>query len=175
MHVGSSHNSLDISDNIRSYLNCEWQRKLDEQDCTSTAMRWLKEHPGMPHSFDTDNMPSRVPGVPFQNNDYDCGLFMLAFMDFWTATPPDQIVLDDTCRWTGKHSTALRHSFDSCYAEAFELQHKLTHRCMQCMWRMGVHVLSVLLVAVAIIWASKNLLSSVPEFRRHNAMVSLDL
>ncbi|KAL3160557.1 hypothetical protein ABBQ32_010855 [Trebouxia sp. C0010 RCD-2024] len=98
---GSSHNSLVISDNMRSYLNCEWQRKLDEQDCTSTSMSWLKEHPGMPHSFNRQNMPSRVPDVPRQKNGYDCGLFMLTFMDFWTATPPDQIQLDKFCKWMG--------------------------------------------------------------------------
>lgn len=102
-HVGrSSHDSRSISDDIRSYLSLEWQRKLDEQDHTSTPVGWLKEHPGMSRKFTRQTMPSRTPDVPCQANYYDCGLFLLTFMDFWTHTPPDQIKFSPHGTFTGK-------------------------------------------------------------------------
>ena len=106
MHVDSSHNSVAISQDIRSDLSLEGQRKLDEQDCPSTPMRWLKDHPGKLHEFNTETMPSSTPHVPRQRNGYDCGLYVLAFMDFWSSTPPDNIEVDTEGAWTGKHLPA---------------------------------------------------------------------
>lgn len=99
----SSHNISAISAEIRSYLNLEWQRKLDERDSMSVPMAWVKGHPGMSHKYESDTMPSRVADVPCQDNGYDCGLFVLTYMDLWTYSPPDQLQLCVEGTLKGKH------------------------------------------------------------------------
>ena len=103
----SPHDTEVISKAIRSYLNLEWQRKLDEKVGTSIPLVWAKEHPGMSPYFGLHTMPDIVANVPSQSNDYDCGLFVLRYMDFWTFTPPDLVNFCQQGRLKGKHLLCL--------------------------------------------------------------------
>ncbi|KAL0038051.1 hypothetical protein WJX79_000333 [Trebouxia sp. C0005] len=98
---GSCHNLSVISKAIRTYLNVEWQRKLDEQDTSSVPVGWVKEHPGVTHNFEPSTMPGKTAHVPCQDNYCDCGLFVLAYLDFWTHAPPDQVELCERGAWKG--------------------------------------------------------------------------
>ncbi|KAL0035371.1 hypothetical protein WJX77_003485 [Trebouxia sp. C0004] len=99
---GSCHNLSVISKAIRTYLNVEWQRKLDEQDTSSVPVGWVKEHPGITHNFEPSTMPGKTAHVPCQDNYWDCGLFVLAYLDFWTHAPPDQVELCERGAWKGE-------------------------------------------------------------------------
>ena len=101
MSAGSCHNLSSISSAIRTYLNVEWQRKLDEQDISSVPVGWVKEHPGVTHNFEPTTMPGKGAHVPCQDNYCDCGLFVLAYLDFWTHAPPDQVELCARGAWKG--------------------------------------------------------------------------
>ena len=90
--IGSCHNLGSIGKALRPYLNLEWQRKLEE-GVESVPADWAKQHPNMKHFFDGGSMPGKTAQVPRQNNYCDCGLFVLAYMDFWTHAPPDQVEL----------------------------------------------------------------------------------
>ena len=106
MHVlvGSSpHDTVLISKAVRSYLNLEWQRKLDEKVSTSIPLVWAKEHPGMSPFFGLHTMPDIVANVPSQSNDYDCGLFVLSYMDFWTYTLPHHVNFCPEGKLKGEH------------------------------------------------------------------------
>ncbi len=91
-----------IGRSIRSYLNVEWQRKLDEKDVSSVPYGWAKDHLGVEHSFEPSTMPGKNAHVPRQDNYCDCGLFVLAYLDFWTHAPPDQVELCEKGAWKGK-------------------------------------------------------------------------
>lgn len=101
--TGSPHDTSAISQAVRSYLNLEWQRKLDEKVDVSIPMVWAKEHPCMSHNFNAVTIPHAVGDVPSQDNGYDCGLFVLAYMDLWTYSPPDQVNMCKEGRLKGKH------------------------------------------------------------------------
>ena len=105
--AGSCHNLSVISKAIRTYLNVEWQRKLDEQDTSSVPVGWVKEHPGDTHNFDPSTMPGKTAHVPCQDNYCDCGLFVLAYLDFWTHAPPDQVELCERGAWKGRLQSAV--------------------------------------------------------------------
>ena len=101
--TGSCHNLSTISKAVRSYLDVEWQRKINEQDVTSVPFSWAKEHPeGAEHHFNHQNTPGKQAQVPRQDNYHDCGLFVLAYLDFWTHAPPDQVdFIDKELAWKG--------------------------------------------------------------------------
>lgn len=113
MLTGSSpHHTEIISRAVRSYLNLEWQRKLDEEVSTSIPLVWAKEHIGKSADFGLHTMPSIVADVPSQSNGHDCGLFVLSCMDFWTHSPPDQVNL---CQ----DGTLKGENLCFCYAHRF--------------------------------------------------------
>ena len=110
--IGSPHETSSISRAVRSYLNLEWQRKLDEKLSTSTPMVWAKEHAGMSHHFNVKTIPHIVGDVPCQDNGYDCGLFLLTYMDLWTYSPPDEVHMCKEGRLKNKRLCC-------CYAHTF--------------------------------------------------------
>lgn len=99
----SPHDTQLISKAVRSYLNLEWQHKLDEDVSRSVPLVWAKEHPGMSPYFGRHTMPGVVANVPSQNNKYDCGLFVLTYMDFWTCSPPHLVNFSKEGQLKGKH------------------------------------------------------------------------
>lgn len=103
MLIGSPHDTSAVSQAVRSYLNLEWQRKLDEKVGVSTPTVWAKEHADMSHLFNAETIPHIVGDVPSQDNGYDCGLFLLTYMDLWTYSPPDHVDMCKEVRLKGKH------------------------------------------------------------------------
>ena len=97
---------------MRSYLDVEWQRKISEQDATSVPFSWAKDHPDRPaHHFTGSTIPGKQAQVPRQDNYHDCGLFVLAYLDFWTHAPPDQIdFVDKELAWKGALALACIHA-----------------------------------------------------------------
>lgn len=100
--AGSCHNLTQIGKAVRHYLNCEWQRKLDEVGKPSVAASWAEDHPGVKHDFNANTIPGKRPKVPNQDNWWDCGLFALAYMDFWTHAPPGQVEICAAGAFQGK-------------------------------------------------------------------------
>ncbi|KAL3148578.1 hypothetical protein ABBQ38_014010 [Trebouxia sp. C0009 RCD-2024] len=99
---GSCHNLATISKALRAYLNYEWQRKLEEEDVSSVPAGWAQKHPGEKHIFGAETMPGKSAHVPRQEDYCNCGLFVLAYMDFWTHAPPDQVELCERGAWKGE-------------------------------------------------------------------------
>ncbi|DBA90280.1 TPA: hypothetical protein ACH3X1_003570 [Trebouxia sp. C0004] len=71
---------------IYDYLTCEWQRNLHEQEETPVACCWTRQHPGSVRVFDASTMPTITPAVPEQRNFFDCGLFVLTYLELCTGT-----------------------------------------------------------------------------------------
>lgn len=119
----SPHDTQLISKAVRSYLNMEWQHQLDDKVSRSVPLVWAEEHPGMSPYYGRHTMPGVVADVPSQNNGYDCGLFVLTYMDFWTYSPPDQVNFSDEGKLKGKHL---------CFCYACTLADLLSalYRCM---------------------------------------------
>lgn len=102
--TGSCHNLTAIGKALRLYLNLEWQRKLEE-GVDSVPADWAKQHPDVKHFFTGETMPGKTAQVPRQDNYCDCGLFVLAYMDFWTHAPPDQVELCERGALKGEQPT----------------------------------------------------------------------
>ena len=99
--TGSCHNLAVIGKALRTYLNHEWQRKLEEEDVSSVPSGWAQKHPGQKRSFAAETMPGKSAQVPRQEDYCNCGLFVLAYMEFWTHAPPDQVELCERGAWKG--------------------------------------------------------------------------
>lgn len=87
---------------IRSYLNCEWQRKVEETGKSSVPASWAAAHPDATHDFAPATIPGKTAQVPRQDNWWDCGLFVLAYIDFWTHAPPEQVELGERAVFEGE-------------------------------------------------------------------------
>ena len=105
--VGSCHNLATIGKALRTYLNLEWQRKLEETDVSSVPGGWAQKHPERKHHFEAETMPGKSAQVPRQQDYCNCGLFVLAYMDFWTHAPPDQVELCERGAWKGTNLVPL--------------------------------------------------------------------
>ena len=88
MSAPSGHNSDSIGKLIKRYLQNEWKAKL-QQDCESVPKMWVQEHPDETRNF--LKMVMRRPQVPMQENHYDCGSFVCAFLDHFIAALPKTI------------------------------------------------------------------------------------
>lgn len=115
-HIGSCHNLSAIARAIRSYLKCEWDRKVDETGKPSVPANWAAAHPGMKYDFSPTDIVSKTAQVPRQDNWWDCGLFVLAYLDFWTHAPPEQVELCGKAAFRGKSNLScnLSSGFLSC-------------------------------------------------------------
>lgn len=68
--IGSGHSR--VFTNLRNYLTQEWvSRKPTEE----------------PKVYDKDSMKGSYPKIPRQNNDCDCGVFLLQYAEFFFAKP----------------------------------------------------------------------------------------
>ena len=72
---------------VRQYRADEWRaRALDARGRGGVARAWADAHPDRPFcTFAAASLPATKPTVPFQCNDNDCGLFVCAFAEFFTA------------------------------------------------------------------------------------------
>lgn len=77
-----------IAENIREYLQREWSRQWDNEG--SVAFAWKQERLFQRNSFTPETMPAIKAEVPRQPNGFDCGLFMLAYLERWCTVPPSQ-------------------------------------------------------------------------------------
>ena len=78
----------------------------------STAWKWRQANPGaaMP-DFSAKNLPGKKPGhLPKQDNWYDCGLFCLAYVHFFTFEPPAHIDRDHLQCLGGAPPLQLAHA-----------------------------------------------------------------
>ena len=57
-------------DKIRAYFNEEWRIKMVDAGLSKIKFR-----------FNTTAMPTVVPSVPQQRNTWDCGVYMLTFVE----------------------------------------------------------------------------------------------
>ncbi len=87
MHLDSmrSASTHTIGKLIKMYLQNEWNAKL-RQDGDSAAKRWVADHPGQERDF--LQMTIKRPRVPLQDNHFDCGLFLCAYVDHFLAYLP---------------------------------------------------------------------------------------
>lgn len=87
MHLDSmrSASTYTIGKLIKMYLQNEWKAKL-RQDGDSAAKRWVADHPGEDRDF--LQMTVKRPRVPLQDNHFDCGLFLCAYVDHFLAHLP---------------------------------------------------------------------------------------
>ena len=87
MHLDSmrSASTYTIGKLIKMYLQNEWKAKL-RQDGESAAKRWVADHPGKNRDF--LQMTIKRPRVPLQDNHFDCGLFLCAYVDHFLAYLP---------------------------------------------------------------------------------------
>lgn len=170
--IGSPHVTSTISQAIRSYLNQEWQRNLDEEISMSIPMVWAKEHPGMSHHFNAETIPHIVGDVPSQNNGYDCGLFLLTYMDLWTYSPPDAVHVCEEGRLQGKRlccyyaCTFCRSAMYICFVfQVLELLqgasrlHQLSQHA--CKWHTEYEPGHICIVRAALADSMSNLMHSV--------------
>ncbi|PNH06300.1 Sentrin-specific protease 7 [Tetrabaena socialis] len=104
LHLDSldgSHSPQEIFQALRSYLQQEWQRKADDPNHDSAPRRWKARWEASGRTppavrFDTELLPGTrmTERLPKQDNHTDCGLFLLAYMDFFTSANPACVALN---------------------------------------------------------------------------------
>ena len=88
MKQPSGHQTQSIAKLISRYLQNEWKAKL-LQPGDSVPKAWATAHEGEKRDF--LRMVARRPNLPTQDNYYDCGSFVCAFVDHFLAHLPDVI------------------------------------------------------------------------------------
>jgi len=84
------HTSLPIIKLIKHYLQNEWNAKLKDSGASSNvAKKWSDDHPGEVRSFKA--MKFKRPNLPKQENHFDCGCFVCAFVEHFLAHLPDTL------------------------------------------------------------------------------------
>jgi hypothetical protein len=85
MKQPGGHQSQSIAKLISRYLQNEWKAKL-LQPGDSVPKAWAAAHPDEKRDF--LRMVTRRPNLPTQDNYYDCGSFVCAFVDHFLAHLP---------------------------------------------------------------------------------------
>ncbi|KAJ7943630.1 ubiquitin-like-specific protease 1D [Quillaja saponaria] len=83
------HSSKSVFDNIRSYMREEWNylnQEVDSSDLPIAERIW--KH--LPRRID-----DKIIKVPQQKNDYDCGLFVLFFIQRFMEEAPERLKKND--------------------------------------------------------------------------------
>ncbi|KAH9708969.1 ubiquitin-like-specific protease 1D [Citrus sinensis] len=123
------HCSLSIFSNIRSFLKEEWnylKQEVSPSDLPIAERIW--QH--LPRRID-----DRIIPVPQQKNDYDCGLFVLFFMERFMEEAPERLKKKDLAmfgkRWFRPEEASglrikirnlLKKQFQISSAECFNLR-----------------------------------------------------
>ncbi len=88
------HTSSIIFSALRGYLTHEWQRKATEQETRAQFHHMANK--GTPY-FDFYNNKAvgslAVTSVPQQDNHCDCGLYVLAFVEFFAYANPAAVTM----------------------------------------------------------------------------------
>ncbi|KXZ45867.1 hypothetical protein GPECTOR_50g661 [Gonium pectorale] len=103
LHLDSlegSHTAAQYFTALRSYLAQEWVRKAEDESQDTVPRRWRQrvEAQGLERADPTFEL-KLMPGLrlterlPMQDNHTDCGLFLLAYVDFFTAGNPERVVM----------------------------------------------------------------------------------
>lgn len=79
------HKTDPILNSLCDYLQLEWQRHLDAEPEDSRAKEWSRENPGEQAVFRASTL-LRVPGLPKQTDNTECGPFMLTYAHFFCGT-----------------------------------------------------------------------------------------
>ena len=91
--AGGGHNSQQATGLLRHYLTNEWRSKARDASPDSTFLPAREATGGAaPRSFEV--MPHARPKVPLQDNHCDCGLFLCAFAEFFSAALPPYVCAD---------------------------------------------------------------------------------
>jgi hypothetical protein len=84
------HTSLPIIKLIKHYLQNEWNAKLKDSSASSNvAKKWSEDHPGEVRSFKL--LKFKRPNLPKQDNYFDCGCFVCAFVEHFLAHLPNTL------------------------------------------------------------------------------------
>ncbi|GIL62244.1 hypothetical protein Vafri_16462 [Volvox africanus] len=132
--LAGNHAPKAIFEGLRSYLELEWKRKMDDETAESVPRRWKERflEAGV-QAPDVRFTAHTLPGVsmsarlPKQDNHTDCGLFLLSYMDFFAAANPRCVVSEgsnaqdvhalDPCSKAAKTETLLQKGwFRRCNA-----------------------------------------------------------
>ncbi|KAK2636460.1 hypothetical protein Ddye_031252 [Dipteronia dyeriana] len=114
------HSSRSVFNNIRSFLKEEWiylNEEVSPSDLPIADRIW--KH--LPRRID-----ERIITVPQQKNDYDCGLFVLFFMERFVEEAPERLKKQDLDmfgkRWfRPEEASGLRVKIRNLLKEEFEL------------------------------------------------------
>ncbi|KAJ1285295.1 hypothetical protein BS78_03G269500 [Paspalum vaginatum] len=81
------HSSQKLFNNVASYLEAEWRhlQKDSSYDIPFSGVIWKRL---------SRNIISKEVEVPRQRNDYDCGLFMLYYVDKFIQEAPERLTLE---------------------------------------------------------------------------------
>ncbi|KAL9667635.1 hypothetical protein QQ045_001998 [Rhodiola kirilowii] len=108
------HYSRPIFENIRRFIREEWEFLTHE--CPSSDLPWTS----LPRRIE-----ERTVMVPQQKNDYDCGLFVLYFMERFIAEAPKRLIRKDLQMFSRQwfrpaEASALRTKIRSLLLKEFE-------------------------------------------------------
>jgi hypothetical protein len=95
LHLDSmrgGHASVGPAAVLQQYLTDEWRVRAgagSEGQGEGVPRAWADAHPGAPpRAFSAANLRAIKPAVPAQTNHCDCGLFVCAYVEFFTAALP---------------------------------------------------------------------------------------
>ncbi|KAL5759799.1 hypothetical protein ACOSP7_018309 [Xanthoceras sorbifolium] len=114
------HSSKSVFDNIRSFLKEEWNylnEEVSPSDLPIADRIWKHLR---------RRIDEKVITVPQQKNDYDCGLFVLFFMERFIEEAPERLKKEDLAmfgkRWfRPEEASGLRVKIRNLLKEEFEL------------------------------------------------------
>ncbi|TVU35173.1 hypothetical protein EJB05_17050 [Eragrostis curvula] len=111
------HDSKELFDTIASFLEAEW-RHLQKDSYDVPFSRKIWEH--LPRNIDKKGVP-----VPRQQNEYDCGLFMLYYIDRFIQEAPGRLTRRDLRMFGSKWfhpqvASALREGIRALLFDVFQ-------------------------------------------------------
>ncbi|KAK9818403.1 hypothetical protein WJX72_012123 [[Myrmecia] bisecta] len=109
--MGGCHPTVTIATNLLSYLQLEWQRKIEEGKAggaRSTAFEWAEAEEAVGASAVREFskatfLHKRLP-VPQQDNHCDCGLFLLAYLHYFLHSLPAHIHVNTADKLQDTHA-----------------------------------------------------------------------
>ncbi|EFJ53251.1 hypothetical protein VOLCADRAFT_86350 [Volvox carteri f. nagariensis] len=135
LHLDSldgNHAPKAIFEALRSYLEHEWRRNMEDETQDSVPRRWKarflaagRDVPEVRFTLQTLPGLSMAARLPKQDNHTDCGLFLLSYVDFFVAANPRCIVSEGS---NAQNVHALDPRSDAANAATL-LQKNWFHKC----------------------------------------------
>lgn len=86
------HSTKKATDLVRYYLRHEWQSHSREQEKPGSRVKqWTVAQPDKERRIDMQSVTSHRLPVPTQANHWDCGLYMLSFIDYFIYKLPKAV------------------------------------------------------------------------------------